>query len=266
MFGLNSASDGYNVIISPRAKASRSSCASADTTRSPSTSPSCCSAAAASSAARSSCGVPSDRGRRRERGARPPRSSPSRTSRTTDHPLPVNIARGEGAWVDGCRGQALPRPARRVLGRELRAPASGARGRAHRAARPGHARQPRVPERPARAVRRGARGACRQRPRVADEHRRRGGRDRHQGRRAWGYRVKGIAAGKARIIVAAGNFHGRTTTIVSFSDDEQARDDFGPYTPGFDVVRTATRRPSPRPSPRTRPPCTSSPSRVRPAS
>ncbi|MDX2400339.1 ornithine--oxo-acid transaminase [Microbacterium algeriense] len=54
--------------------------------------------------------------------------------------------------------------------------------------------------------------------------------------RAWGYRAKGIAQGKARIIVAAGNFHGRTTTIVSFSDDEQARDDFGPYTPGFDVV------------------------------
>lgn len=54
--------------------------------------------------------------------------------------------------------------------------------------------------------------------------------------RAWGYRVKGITKGKARIVVAAGNFHGRTTTIVSFSDDESARDDFGPYTPGFDVV------------------------------
>lgn len=54
--------------------------------------------------------------------------------------------------------------------------------------------------------------------------------------RAWGYRVKGIADGRARIVVAAGNFHGRTTTIVSFSDDEQARADFGPYTPGFDVV------------------------------
>jgi ornithine--oxo-acid transaminase len=54
--------------------------------------------------------------------------------------------------------------------------------------------------------------------------------------RAWGYRVKGITPGKARIIVAAGNFHGRTTTIVSFSDDESARDDFGPYTPGFDAV------------------------------
>ncbi|MBW1639381.1 ornithine--oxo-acid transaminase [Microbacterium resistens] len=54
--------------------------------------------------------------------------------------------------------------------------------------------------------------------------------------RAWGYRVKGVADGAARIVVAAGNFHGRTTTIVSFSDDEAAHDDFGPYTPGFDVV------------------------------
>ncbi|MCC2028126.1 ornithine--oxo-acid transaminase [Microbacterium sp. YMB-B2] len=54
--------------------------------------------------------------------------------------------------------------------------------------------------------------------------------------RAWGYRVKGIPAGKARIVVAAGNFHGRTTTIVSFSDDDTARDGFGPFTPGFDAV------------------------------
>jgi ornithine--oxo-acid transaminase len=54
--------------------------------------------------------------------------------------------------------------------------------------------------------------------------------------RAWGYRVKGIADGKARIVVAAGNFHGRTTTIVSFSDDDTARDGFGPFTPGFDAV------------------------------
>jgi ornithine--oxo-acid transaminase len=54
--------------------------------------------------------------------------------------------------------------------------------------------------------------------------------------RAWGYRVKGIAPGQARIVVAAGNFHGRTTTIVGFSDDPQAHDDFGPYAPGFEVV------------------------------
>ncbi len=54
--------------------------------------------------------------------------------------------------------------------------------------------------------------------------------------RAWAYRVKQVPADAARIIVAAGNFHGRTTTIVGFSDDPQARADFGPFTPGFDTV------------------------------
>jgi ornithine--oxo-acid transaminase len=54
--------------------------------------------------------------------------------------------------------------------------------------------------------------------------------------RAWGYRVKGVAADAANIIVMAGNFHGRTTTIISFSDDPDAHDDFGPYTPGFRTV------------------------------
>ena len=51
--------------------------------------------------------------------------------------------------------------------------------------------------------------------------------------RAWGYRVKGVPQGRATIVVADGNFHGRTTTIVSFSSDPEARADFGPYTPGF---------------------------------
>nr|WP_142113609.1 ornithine--oxo-acid transaminase [Rarobacter incanus] len=51
--------------------------------------------------------------------------------------------------------------------------------------------------------------------------------------RAWGYRVKGVPAGQANIIVMDGNFHGRTTTIVSFSDDPSAYEDFGPFTPGF---------------------------------
>jgi ornithine--oxo-acid transaminase len=54
--------------------------------------------------------------------------------------------------------------------------------------------------------------------------------------RAWGYRIKGVSEGAATIVVASGNFHGRTTTIISFSDDPSARDDFGPYTPGFRVV------------------------------
>lgn len=51
--------------------------------------------------------------------------------------------------------------------------------------------------------------------------------------RAWGYRVKGIAPDAATLVVAHGNFHGRTTTIVGFSDDPQARDGFGPFAPGF---------------------------------
>jgi ornithine--oxo-acid transaminase len=54
--------------------------------------------------------------------------------------------------------------------------------------------------------------------------------------RKWGYEVKGVPDGQARIVVAAGNFHGRTTTIVSFSTDDEARRHFGPYTPGFDIV------------------------------
>jgi len=54
--------------------------------------------------------------------------------------------------------------------------------------------------------------------------------------RKWGYDVKGVPADQARIIVAGGNFHGRTTTIVGFSDDPDAREGFGPFTPGFDRV------------------------------
>jgi ornithine--oxo-acid transaminase len=54
--------------------------------------------------------------------------------------------------------------------------------------------------------------------------------------RKWGYRVKGVPDGQATIVVAENNFHGRTTTIVGFSTDPDARDDFGPYTPGFRVV------------------------------
>jgi ornithine--oxo-acid transaminase len=54
--------------------------------------------------------------------------------------------------------------------------------------------------------------------------------------RLWAHRVKGVPDGTAEIVVAGGNFHGRTTTIVSFSTDEVARAGFGPFTPGFVVV------------------------------
>jgi ornithine--oxo-acid transaminase len=54
--------------------------------------------------------------------------------------------------------------------------------------------------------------------------------------RKWGYEVRGVPPERATIVVAAGNFHGRTTTIVSFSTDPEARDGFGPHTPGFRIV------------------------------
>jgi ornithine--oxo-acid transaminase len=54
--------------------------------------------------------------------------------------------------------------------------------------------------------------------------------------RKWAYEVKGVPDGEAVIIAFEGNFHGRTTTIVSFSSDEEARASYGPYTPGFRLV------------------------------
>ncbi|MFG2308060.1 ornithine--oxo-acid transaminase [Streptomyces sp. NPDC048566] len=54
--------------------------------------------------------------------------------------------------------------------------------------------------------------------------------------RKWAYEVKGVESGRATVVVAAENFHGRTTTIVGFSTDDTARAGFGPFTPGFRVV------------------------------
>src|SRR5271165_6306831 len=54
--------------------------------------------------------------------------------------------------------------------------------------------------------------------------------------RRWGYRIKGIPHDRAEIIVANGNFHGRTTTVISFSTEADYRDGFGPFTPGFPSV------------------------------
>jgi ornithine--oxo-acid transaminase len=54
--------------------------------------------------------------------------------------------------------------------------------------------------------------------------------------RKWGYKIKGIPEDKAEIIVCANNFHGRTVTLISFSSDEQYRDGFGPFTPGFKII------------------------------
>jgi ornithine--oxo-acid transaminase len=54
--------------------------------------------------------------------------------------------------------------------------------------------------------------------------------------RKWGYTKKGVPEGKAKIICCANNFHGRTTTIISFSTDPLCRTGFGPFTPGFEII------------------------------
>jgi len=54
--------------------------------------------------------------------------------------------------------------------------------------------------------------------------------------RKWGYQVKGVPEDKAEVIVCENNFHGRTITIVGFSSDEQYREGFGPFTPGFTII------------------------------
>jgi ornithine--oxo-acid transaminase len=54
--------------------------------------------------------------------------------------------------------------------------------------------------------------------------------------RKWGYESKGVAKDKAQIIVCANNFHGRTLSIIGFSTDDNARENFGPFTPGFTVI------------------------------
>jgi len=54
--------------------------------------------------------------------------------------------------------------------------------------------------------------------------------------RRWGYTVKGIPEGKAKIITCANNFHGRTLNVISFSTDPAARKEFGPYMPGYEVI------------------------------
>ena len=81
--------------------------------------------------------------------------------------------------------------------------------------------------------------------------------------RRWGHRVKGLR--RPVIVVAKGNFHGRTTTIISFSSEPEYRDGFGPFTPGFRPPRSETSRRWRRRSRPTPPPCWSSRYKGKPA-
>ncbi len=126
------------------------------------------------------------------------------------HPLPVMISAAEGAWVTDVDG-------RRFL--DMLA--------AYSAINFGH-RHPRL-----------VAAAQRQLDRVTLVSRASGAEAVETAiktARKWGYEVKGVPAGQAVIVAFDGNFHGRTTTIISFSTDEDARGSYGPFTPGFRVV------------------------------
>ena len=81
--------------------------------------------------------------------------------------------------------------------------------------------------------------------------------------RKWGYQVRGVPEGKAEIIVCEDNFHGRTTTIVGFSSEDQYREGFGPFTPGFTLIPYGDIEALGPRSGRTRSASWSSPSRAR---
>ena len=183
-------------------------------------------------------------------------------------PLPVVLVARRRRLAVGHRRPALPRHDVGLLGGELRPRPPGA----GRARSPSRRRRLAVTSRAFHSDRLGALPraplrAHRHGPRAADEHRRRGGRDGDQGARKWAYKVKGVPAGQAEIIVCAGNFAGRTTTIVGFSTEPQYRDGFGPFAPGF-RQRAVRRRRGARGGDhaRTPPPSWSSRCRARPAS
>jgi ornithine--oxo-acid transaminase len=149
------------------------------------------------------------------------------------HPLPVTVARADGAWVQDAGGRwyldALSAYSALNFGHRHPALVRAAEDQLHRVT---------LTSRAFGATRLGPYAA-----RLADLC----GKDRVllmntgaeavetaiKAARKWGYEVKGVPAGQAKVVVCSGNFHGRTTTIVSFSDDPQARDGFGPFTPGF---------------------------------
>ena len=152
------------------------------------------------------------------------------------HPLPVVLARGEGVWLWDVEG-------RRFLDM-MSAYSAVSHGHAHPrilAALEAQARRLAVPSRAYHNDRLGAfaeklsavtgfeavlpmnTGAEAVETAIKAERR-------------WGTRVKGIPSGEAEIIVAEGNFHGRTTTIVGFSSEPDYRADFGPFAPGFRAV------------------------------
>jgi ornithine--oxo-acid transaminase len=152
------------------------------------------------------------------------------------HPLPVVIARGEGCWVEDVDGRryfdALSAYSALNFGHRHPRLVAAARDQLERLTLT------------SRAFRNDRLGAfCERVARVSSQQRvlpMNSGAEAVEtaikAARLWGYEVKRVAPDRAKIVVCRGNFHGRTTTIVSFSDDPVAHANFGPYTPGFEAI------------------------------
>ncbi len=148
-------------------------------------------------------------------------------------PLPVVLAHGDGCWLWDERRPPLPRPDERVLGGELRPRASAHRARAGRAGAAARGDLARIPQ-PLLPLLLQRLCELTGLDRALPSN---GGTEAVEtalkAARKWGYKVKGIPADRAEIIVCASNFHGRSIAIVGFSSEPQYRDGFGPFPPGF---------------------------------
>ena len=183
------------------------------------------------------------------------------------HPLPGGAASGEGAWVTDVDGRryldCLAGYSALNFGH---APPALVGSRAG-AAGPADADQPGVLQRPARPVLPATSPQLTGKEMILPMN---SGAEAVETAikvsRKWGYQVKGVPENQATIVAMEGNFHGRTTTIVSFSTDPDATADYAPYTPGFRLVPYGDlERARGRASTTPRSPCCSSRSRARPA-
>lgn len=154
------------------------------------------------------------------------------------HPLPVVLASGEGAWVTDVDGKRYLDCLAGYSALNFGHSHPQARRARPRAGRHPDAHEPRLLQRPGSALSPRPSPSLTAKDMVLPMN---SGAEAVETAikvsRRWGYEVKGVPEDQANIIVMEGNFHGRTTTIIAFSDDKVAHDNYGPYTPGFRAVR-----------------------------
>ena len=236
VLGLNAVSDGRHVVLPVQARGLAAQLSERGFTRSESTCPNCSRAAADPSAARWSCAGSKWREHTMTETMTSFLELTSEYGAHNYHPLPIVAAEAEGAWVTDVEGRRYldmlaaysalnfgHRHPRLIAAahRQLEHLTLVSRAFDHDQFGPFCAELAELADMDVVLPMNTGAEAVESAIKVA---------------RKWGYTVKGVPADQAVIIVFSGNFHGRTTTIISFSTDEDSRADFGPYTPGFRIV------------------------------